>query len=74
MCWRTKLQEQVTLAVEYGFSEVYVALPISDATQLLEDQNASRTVLPTQLVDSSNNYRDDGRDVVLPVGERFSRA
>ena len=61
MCWRTKLQEQVTLAVEYGFKEVYVALPISDATQLLEDQD-----VPTPLVDGSfDNPADDGSVVVL---------
>jgi predicted kinase len=58
MCWRTKLQEQVTLAAEYGFTDVYVAIPITDAQQLLEDRHAmASAVLPTPLVDGSNSHR-----------------
>jgi hypothetical protein len=66
MCWRTKLQEQVTLAVEYGFKEVYVSLPISDATQLLEDQHV--TVLPAPLVDGSPGSATRSGDVVVLLG------
>lgn len=71
MCWRTKLQEQVTLAVEYGFKEVYVALPISDATQLLEGQRV--TVLPTPLVDGSSDSAQRNDSVVVLLGQTILR-